>query len=144
MAEVEKAASTYELENAEKVKQVADTVHNDEALKVFANYTGDESWSDDEENKLRRKIDLKLIPVLCLTYTLQYYDKAMISQAVSQVLAGRVQRGHADRTLSGVVRFENGFGAHHWQPILLFRCYLLPWVHCWSIPSNGPCPAIPN
>jgi hypothetical protein len=59
-----------------------DTVHNDEAIKVLANYTGDETWTDEEEKKLLRRIDWKLMPILCITYGLQYYDKAMFSQAV--------------------------------------------------------------
>ncbi|KAM0275740.1 hypothetical protein ACHAQH_007458 [Verticillium albo-atrum] len=58
-----------------------DTVHNDEAMKVLANYDGDSEWSEKEEKKLRRKVDWRLMPVLCATYGLQYYDKAMLSQA---------------------------------------------------------------
>lgn len=65
-----------------------DTVHNDEALKVLANYHGDQEWVDKEEKKLRRKIDWRLMPVLCATYGLQYYDKAMLSQAVSNGVLG--------------------------------------------------------
>jgi hypothetical protein len=59
-----------------------DTVHQDEAMKVLAGYSGEETWTEQEEKKVRRKIDLRLMPVLCLTYGLQYYDKAMLSQAV--------------------------------------------------------------
>ena len=62
--------------------QTVDTVHNDEGLRVLNNYTGDPNWEESEEKKLRRKIDWKLMPVLCITYGLQYYDKAMLSQAV--------------------------------------------------------------
>ncbi|KAJ4226413.1 hypothetical protein NW759_005000 [Fusarium solani] len=37
---------------------------------------------DSETNKrIVRKIDWKLMPILCITYALQYYDKAVISQA---------------------------------------------------------------
>ncbi|KAL3429079.1 major facilitator superfamily domain-containing protein [Aspergillus tetrazonus] len=37
---------------------------------------------DDETNrKLLRKIDMHLMPVMCFTYALQYYDKALLSQA---------------------------------------------------------------
>lgn len=60
-----------------------DTVHNDEAIKVLANYTGDEVWTEEEEKQVLRRIDWKLMPILCVTYGLQYYDKAMFSQAVS-------------------------------------------------------------
>ncbi len=69
--------------DVEAHKAEVDTVHDDEAMKVLATYTGDKEWTEEEEKKLRRKIDWKLMPVLCMTYTLQYYDKAMISQAVS-------------------------------------------------------------
>lgn len=58
-----------------------DTVHGDEAQKILATYTGDLEWSEKEEKVLTRKIDRKLIPMLCITYALQYYDKAMLSQA---------------------------------------------------------------
>lgn len=69
----------------DELKQVTtvDTVHQDEALKVLARYAGDQTWTPEEEKKLVRKIDRKLVSMLCITYGLQYYDKAMLSQAVS-------------------------------------------------------------
>lgn len=75
--------------NAEQLEELkksitVDTLHNDEALKVLANYQGDETWTADEEKKLTRKIDRRLLSILCITYGLQYYDKAMLSQAVWQ------------------------------------------------------------
>jgi len=60
-----------------------DTLHGDEAVKVLAGYDGDLAWSAIEEKKLVRKIDRRLLTILCITYGLQYYDKAMLSQAVS-------------------------------------------------------------
>lgn len=59
-----------------------DTVHGDEAMKSMAVYTGQTDWEEEEEKRLVRKIDLKLLPILALSYGLQYYDKAMLSQAV--------------------------------------------------------------
>lgn len=56
---------------------VVDTVHNDEAMKVIANYDGQEDWDEAEEKRLRKKIDRRLLPILCVTYALQYYDKGM-------------------------------------------------------------------
>jgi len=75
--------SVRDVETGAGPKKEVDTVHTDEAMKVLANYTGEETWAEEEEKKLRRKIDWKLLPIPCMTYTLQYYDKAMISQAVS-------------------------------------------------------------
>ncbi|KAJ5712615.1 hypothetical protein N7493_009083 [Penicillium malachiteum] len=73
-------SSNTTLPDAEKVTTL-DTIHNDEAIKVLANYTGDETWTEEEEKKLLRRIDWRLMPILCVTYGLQYYDKAMYSQA---------------------------------------------------------------
>jgi hypothetical protein len=67
---------------AEARKEV-DTVHQDEAMKVLATYNGDLHWTDEEEKTLVRKIDFRLMPILIATYGLQYYDKAMLAQAVS-------------------------------------------------------------
>jgi hypothetical protein len=60
-----------------------DTVHQDEALKVIGRYAGDLTWTPEDEKKLVKRIDRKLLPLLVITYGLQYYDKAMLSQAVS-------------------------------------------------------------
>jgi len=65
-----------------KKETTLDTLHNDEAVKVLAAYGGDETWSAAEEKKVVRHIDRRLMPILILTYGLQYYDKAMLSQAV--------------------------------------------------------------
>lgn len=62
--------------------KTVDTIHNDEALKVIAHYSGDTAWTELEEKKLRHKIDRRLLSILCITYGLQYYDKAMLGQAV--------------------------------------------------------------
>jgi hypothetical protein len=59
-----------------------DTLHNDEGLRVLAEYDGDTTWDPSEEKRLVRKIDWRLLPIMCGTYALSYYDKVMISQAV--------------------------------------------------------------
>ncbi|OOQ88493.1 putative allantoate permease [Penicillium brasilianum] len=79
VSEKAKSSSSH-LPEIEKAATL-DTIHNDEAIKVLANYTGDETWTEEEEKKLIRRIDWKLMPILCVTYGLQYYDKAMFSQA---------------------------------------------------------------
>jgi hypothetical protein len=60
----------------------AETIHNDEAVKVLASCDGDLHWAENEEKALVRTIDFRLMPILILMYGLQYYDKAMLSQAV--------------------------------------------------------------
>jgi hypothetical protein len=73
--------NTSDVADLEKITQV-DTLHTDEAMKVFASYDGPLDWTPQEEKKLLRKVDFKLLSILVLTYALQYYDKAMLSQAV--------------------------------------------------------------
>src|SRR4051812_23654877 len=69
-----------------KKTATVDTVHNDEALKVLTTYTGEQTWTEKEEKLLVRKIDRRLLSILCVTYGLQYYDKAMLAQAVLPIL----------------------------------------------------------
>ena len=83
-----KDANAAHLEELKKTITV-DTLHKDEALKVLANYQGEETWTEEEEKKLTRKIDRRLLSILCITYGLQYYDKAMLSQAVRWVIVCR-------------------------------------------------------
>ncbi|KXJ85017.1 allantoate permease [Microdochium bolleyi] len=89
--------------------QTVDTVHNDEGLRVLANYNGDPSWEEAEEKKLRRKVDWKLMPVLCITYGLQYYDKAMLSQAALFGLRTDLQLTVGDRYSFSAAIFYLGF-----------------------------------
>ena len=58
-------------EDLEKVEKV-DTLHNDEALKILARHGSNETWTPDEEKKLRRKIDRKLLTILCMSSGLRY------------------------------------------------------------------------
>lgn len=89
--DVEPATSQkLEAEQVNALKTI-DTVHQDEALKVLSQYAGDQTWTPQEEKKLTRKIDRKLITLLCITYGLQYYDKAMLSQAVSLCVLHRLR-----------------------------------------------------
>lgn len=48
--------------------KVLDMLRKDEAVKVLATYTGEETWTQNEEKKLRHKIDRRLLPILCITY----------------------------------------------------------------------------
>lgn len=113
-----------------KKTETVDTLHNDEALRVLAHYDGDQHWSEQEEKKLVRKIDRKLVTILCITYGLQYYDKAMLAQAVRSL---QTLRCHLSRLLlmlrTGTLRSSNGSAPYNRQPLLDVRGNLLPRLH---------------
>src|SRR5258706_16136413 len=83
MANVDKAQEIHEehvptpTPTPEPEKFEVDTVRNDEAMKVIAAYSGPPTWDSLEEKKLRRKLDMRLLPILTITYALQYYDKGV-------------------------------------------------------------------
>lgn len=72
---------SMEVESA-GIKKI-DTIHGDEAVKVLAAYEGEQTWTEDEEKKLRTKIDIRLLPILCISYALLYADKVLLGQAAS-------------------------------------------------------------
>lgn len=83
MADIEKSdVATAEDAQRDLKQEALDTTHTDEAMKILARYNGEPTWTEKEEKKLLHKIDRKLLSMLVCTYALQYYDKAMLSQAV--------------------------------------------------------------
>jgi hypothetical protein len=80
MATADKSQEVTEHEHVpssppEPMKVEVDTVHGDEALRVIAGYNGPTEWDPLEEKKLRRNLDKRILPILMVTYALQYYDK---------------------------------------------------------------------
>ena len=67
MADIEKApqpqAVVGEKDAASKEMDAANAA---KALRVLVNYDGDETWTEEEEAKLRKKVDWKLMPILCV------------------------------------------------------------------------------
>jgi hypothetical protein len=131
-SEVAEQAENNNLGDLQKSVTV-DTVHNDEAIKVLATYAGDEAWEPREEKKLVRKIDRRLLSILCVTYGLQYYDKAMLSQAVS-VMTLRVRDQQLMSTFTGNFWTAHRPGARDRQSIFFLCVNLLSRLHMWSIP----------
>ncbi|KAH8727437.1 MFS transporter [Phaeosphaeriaceae sp. PMI808] len=69
------------LEPQVNAQTVATEARQDDICSVLAGYTGNPEWTDQEATRLVRRIDKRLMPLLFITYGLQYYDKAMLSQA---------------------------------------------------------------
>ena len=96
--EEERLAAAPERLPAELEKSITvDTLHNDEGLRVLANYHGDQEWSAEEEKKLTKKIDRRLLSIVVTTYGLQYYDKAMLGQAALFGLVEDLSLQYGDR-----------------------------------------------
>ncbi|KAK5202984.1 hypothetical protein LTR96_011128 [Exophiala xenobiotica] len=80
-----------------------DTVHGDEAIKVLGTYSGDENWTPQEEKKLRRKIDWRLMPVLCNRYPMAaaiFYVGFILGAYPAVLLA---QRYPIERVASSII-----------------------------------------
>lgn len=59
-----------EVDQQEQISST-DNKHVDEAISVLRSYSGEKAWDECEERRLRRKIDYRLLPILCATYGLQ-------------------------------------------------------------------------
>lgn len=111
----EEKTTADQLEELKKTTTI-DTLHKDEGVRVLASYEGDKEWTKEEEKKLTRKIDRRLLSILCCTYGLQYYDKAMLSQAVSVLLVLSKLTAKTD-IYAGAVRPTHRSRARDRQPL---------------------------
>lgn len=88
---------------------------DDEAAKILMDYTAANPhltrWTAAEEDALVRQIDWKIMPVLCVTYALQWYDKAMLSQAALFGLIEDLGLGDGGRYSLSAAIFYLGFMA---------------------------------
>ena len=71
-----KLSTDHVEQNSLKAPSV-DTLHNDEAMRVFAQDHGDDAWSPLEEKRLLRKLDWRLLPLLCFTYVTHYTSQQL-------------------------------------------------------------------
>lgn len=89
MSDIEKSVEASSSPHAEEevpgriqVLKHADRNDADEALKVLEGENGEViELTPEDERKLLRKIDLNLMPLLCLVYGLNYLDKTTVSYA---------------------------------------------------------------
>ncbi|KAF4439158.1 transporter [Fusarium acutatum] len=73
---------THDMSQGEEVKlSQIDTMHNDEALKVVVGYSGEASWTPEEEKRLVKKIDRRILVIVVITFGVQFYDKYLFSHA---------------------------------------------------------------
>ncbi|KAF1808941.1 MFS general substrate transporter [Eremomyces bilateralis CBS 781.70] len=116
-----------------------DTIHGDEAMKVLAAYRGEETWTEQEEKSLRRKIDLKLMSILCMTYGLQYYDKAMLSQAALFGLRDDLDLNVGDRYSFSAAIFYLGFIVGSYPAIVMAQRWPIERVAAGIVILWGAC-----
>ncbi|KAF3005952.1 hypothetical protein E8E13_010158 [Curvularia kusanoi] len=144
MADIEKDTVVHDetaphtLEDLRKAKTI-DTIHNDEALRVLAQYAGDASWTPEEEKKLVRRLDRKLISLLVITYGLQYYDKAMLSQAALFGLRGDLELTTGNRYSFSASIFYLGFIVGSYPAILMSQRWPIERVAAGIVAVWGVC-----
>lgn len=116
-----------------------DKRHNDEAMTVLASYTGPQTWDDKEEQQVRRKIDRRLLPILVICYGLQYYDKAMISQAALFGLRTDLELTVSNRFSMASSIFYLGFIVGAYPAIVMAQRYPIEKVAAGIILAWGVC-----
>ncbi|KAK5128254.1 hypothetical protein LTR85_002921 [Meristemomyces frigidus] len=123
--EVLSAEGEQGIEQLEELRKTitVDTLHNDEGVRVLAKYEGDTSWTVQEEKKLVRKIDRRLLSILCCTYGLQYYDKAMLSQAALFGLRTDLELEIGNRYSMSAAIFYLGFICGAYPAIVMAQRY---------------------
>jgi MFS family permease len=141
MADKEIQTEKHEPENVENLTkaETLDTLHNDEAIRVLATYQGDQEWSPAEEKKLVKKIDRRLLSILCATYGLQYYDKAMLSQAALFGLREDLELNVGIRYSMSASIFYLGFIVGAYPAILLAQRYPIERVIFGIVLLWGAC-----
>lgn len=145
----ESVEHTLEKVNAEQIEELhketsIETLHNDEAVKVLAAYEGDLLWTEEEEKSLVKKIDRRLLSIIVTTYGMQYYDKAMLGQAVgpSEICC---RANSTDMFYPvGTLRPRRRSGVAVRTSLLFQLGDLLPWLHHRSISSDCNGATIPD
>ncbi|KIW74483.1 hypothetical protein Z517_12423 [Fonsecaea pedrosoi CBS 271.37] len=132
---LEEAAGNTDL----KATITVDSRHNDEAMTVLASYSGPQTWTDKEEQQVRRKIDRRLLPILVICYGLQYYDKAMISQAALFGLRTDLELTVANRFSFASSIFYLGFIAGAYPAIVMAQRFPIEKVAASIILAWGIC-----
>ncbi|KAL4761712.1 major facilitator superfamily domain-containing protein [Aspergillus foveolatus] len=127
------------VENTTEQLPAIDTTHTDEAMKVLARYTGVESWQPSDEKRLIRKVDWRLLPLLCLTYGLQYYDKAMLSQAALFGLREDLDLLIGNRYAMSAAIFYLGFIVGAYPTMFLAQRYPIRHVAAGTVTIWGLC-----
>ncbi|KAL4821219.1 major facilitator superfamily domain-containing protein [Aspergillus spinulosporus] len=127
------------IENTTEQPAAIDTTHTDEAMKVLARYTGAESWQPSDEKRLVRKVDWRLLPLLCLTYGLQYYDKAMLSQAALFGLREDLDLLIGNRYAMSAAIFYLGFIVGAYPTMFLAQRYPIRHVAAGTVTIWGIC-----
>lgn len=126
-------------QDAELSKSSVAASVDDEAAKVLSSYDGPLTWTEDEERSLRRKIDWRLMPILCMTYGLQYYDKAMIGQAALFGLTKELHLDIGNRYSFAAAIFYLGFIAGAYPSSLLAQRFPIERVASATVTLWGIC-----
>jgi MFS family permease len=127
-----------QLEDLQKSVTV-DTLHNDEGVKVLSSYRGDLTWTNQEEKKLLKKIDRRLLSIVVTTYGLQYYDKAMLSQAALFGLIPDLGLDINNRYSMSAAIFYLGFICGAYPSIVLAQRYPIERVMFGIVCLWGAC-----
>ncbi|KAG2219906.1 hypothetical protein INT45_008543 [Circinella minor] len=139
----EKAVSIHEVDK--KGIPNSDTFSSDYSIEEAINkegYDKDLEWTEEEENKVRRIIDIRLFPLILLGSFVLNMDRTNLSNAISDNLASDLGFTNDDVNMTIMVYailftiftlpsnfISKRIGAHLWIPILMNAWGVITWAH---------------
>ncbi|KAF9883321.1 hypothetical protein FE257_003739 [Aspergillus nanangensis] len=141
----DKKTTGLDTEHIDHVLDAAATPHDmtnkskNDAQLLVDTYTGAKDWSPSEEARIRHKIDRKLLTMLCCTYSLQYYDKAVLGQAAIFGLQDDLDLSIGNRYSMVASIFYLGFICGAYPASLLAQKYSIRWVAAGIVAVWGVC-----
>ncbi|KZT57446.1 putative MFS allantoate transporter [Calocera cornea HHB12733] len=123
MADIEKLdanAKVRSLPDAHAQTGCVDSKQADEAMEIVNNESSAVSFTPEQERRLLRKIDWHIMPLMCIVYALQFWDKTTLSYASIMGLQAQTHLVGQDYSWLGTI-FYFGYLAFEYPANLMMQ-----------------------
>ena len=114
-----------------------DDPNNDIFAEALARYTNDECIDTRDENKVRRKLDLRILPVLGVCYFFYYVDKTTLFVSSRSLIRNQqlLQANSIRRSYAAIFGLRDDLALQGQEYSWLSSSFYFGWL-VWAIPSN--------
>lgn len=113
-----------------------DEPHDDIYAEALARYPNDECIDAREENKVRRKLDLRILPVLGVCYFFYYVDKTTLFVALGLACnEALLDADSVSRSYAAIFGLREDLALQGQEYSWLSSSFYFGWL-IWAIPSN--------